>query len=261
MFRLHDTLRQNLAAVVAKQFGDVSRLGDYELAQLAHSLRNRRFLLDVRDLQTLSGFYNSPWAGRPESQDNRMELILREIERLDFTAKTDRGVVYSGAYCLATEPQLRLGSFSFDTVVSGEEKRFTGGSSGGAYQFANSRSKTVIEMTTGGQWILQNQDRLGDLGENLADCVWAFASGKFIQTLVGQVDVFISFPLFEKTYRVIETLLIFKNRRITQITYYLERGSIRKGMLPAELSGPGVAKTITRRNKTLVFRLSSGKVD
>ncbi|MBL8295836.1 MAG: hypothetical protein JNN08_28595 [Bryobacterales bacterium] len=261
MFRLHDTLRQSLAAAVSKRFGDVSRLSDYELARLAERLQDRRFLLDLRDLQTLSAFSRTPWAERPESDIDRLEVILREVEHLDFAPKADRGVLYSGAYCLSSEPQLRMGSFNFDTEVSGEEKRFTGNTSGGAYQYANSRSKTVIEMTSGGHWIKQNEDELRKLGGGLVDLVWAYASGKFVQALAGQVDVFLSYPLFEKTYRIAETLLLFKNQRVTRITYYLEHGSVRKEMLPAELSGPGVAKTVTKRNKTLVFRLSSGKVE
>lgn len=261
MLRLHDTLRQSLAALVARRFGNPSRLDDHELVQLVRQLQKRRSFLDLRDLQTLAEFSRSPWSDAPSNDDEELELILRQIDRLDFTAKTDRGVVYSGAFCLSREPELRQGRFDFDTEVSGAEKRFTGSRSAGAYQYANSRSQMVIEMTSGGQWLAQNENRLRELGESLSDCAWAFASAKFVQSLVGKVEVFISYPLFEKTYPILETLLIFKNRRITQITFFLEHGSVRKGTLPIEFSGAGVPKTLKRLNKTLIFRLSSGAVD
>ena len=90
------------------------------------------------------------------------------------------------------------------------------------------------------------------IGGQAEDAIWVRATGKFIEALSGEVEVFLGSAEFDRVLRLTPAHPIFKIPEIKRIVYYLDDAAGRIPNPPAELYTNGVVKQAF--GKQLVFR-------
>lgn len=92
-----------------------------------------------------------------------------------------------------------------------------------ATEWAESKDKLVIGMTPGGAWLDDwLEHRLpGYLDDKEKEGIWDRSSKIFVESLSGEVDVFLAYPWREKTYRSVEARPLFDNPNVTRIDFHI----------------------------------------
>jgi hypothetical protein len=216
---------------------DLSRLDNHQVRKAARAFANSGAILySLSDIRTVLAFLSE--AGIRDHIGLR-QLFDRAIPLLDFKVEPHKGLLYAGQYAtyldLRTPPDDRLT----------EEIRAAAPLPSGA------ADKTTIAHTPGGRWLLPWNLRylLGDSGE---DAVWAHATGRFVDRLIGQVEVLLPFRDFNFVMTRLPWHPLFEVPDVTTVFYYLDDDPKRLFNPPKELFGPGLVKRA--HGKTLVFQ-------
>ena len=225
---------------------EVSRLDDHQLhaasGALLHSAASLRNLLDVA---TVLAFFSRSVAG---DRIGLRQLFDRAIELLDFSVDPNAGLIYSGQYATYADMWLPP-DFRLTAQICARSNAPGIEAPTGTLQAA--QGKTVLGETQAGRWLLAWNLRYL-IGGQAEDAIWARATGRFIEALSGEVEVFLGSAEFDRVLRLTPAHPIFKIPEIKKIVYYLDDAAGRIPNPPAELYTTAVLKQAF--GKQLVFR-------
>jgi hypothetical protein len=227
---------------------EVARLDDHQVRQASRALlHSGASLRNLSDITTILTFFSGSAAG---DRIGLRQLIDRAVELVDFSVDPNRGLLYSGQYATSADPwappdkrltpQIRAGSNTPGTDAPAGTRQAAAG-------------KTTIGQTSGGRWLLRWNLRylIGGEGE---DAIWLRATGRFMEALSGEAEVFLAYAEFDRVFKGPPAHPIFKIPEIKRIVYYLDDPAGRILNPPPELFTTGVVKKAF--NKELVFRAS-----
>jgi hypothetical protein len=225
---------------------EVSRLNDHQLnAASGALLHSGASLRNLADVATVLAFFSRSVAG---DRIGLRQLFDRAIELLDFSVDPDTGLIYSGQYATYADmwqpPDIRLTA----QIRAGSN---TPGTEAPTGTIQAAKGKTVLGATDAGRWLLGWNLRYL-IGGQAEDAIWLRATGKFIEALSGEAEVFLGSAEFDRVLRFLPAHPIFKIPEIKSIVYYLDDAGGRIPNPPAELYSTGVVKQAF--GKQLVFR-------
>lgn len=248
------TWSQRVRAVLsANDSHAIWRMNDNDVAKCFHHLIGTTRFRNLNDVEVAIKFLSLE--GRAYAREFAL-LFENGVDLLSFRTAKDTGILYSGQYSSFGEHNMRGGTSSGDRRIGqliGHAADYTVKMQAVALSRAASSNKCVIDKTEGGRWLLKfNLKFFMDSQSERA--VWSKASAKFVRGLEGEVEVFLSFPEFERVFRSVEGHALFENQKITRIVYFLEHGKNRMANMPQELFGDGVVRHA--KGKELVFRVA-----
>jgi len=239
---------------------DSARMNDRQVAQAFERLIGSSSLRELEDIE-VGLEYCSDFSG---DSARRRVLIDAAVERLKFSTPPDRGILYSGQYAFDADDNRRMGTSTpaerlrprdiplgrkiaqyADEVVKMEDV---------AKRWAVANGKWTIGHTAGARWLNARplKRMIGREGES---AIWSMASVKYVNSLAGQVEIFLAYPDFARVFRSTEGHLLYKNAAVTDITYYLEHGSSR--ISSADFAELRAGKVRHAHGKKLTFKVSS----
>jgi hypothetical protein len=228
---------------------EISRLDDHQVRAASISvLHAGASLRNLADIATVLAFFSRSVAG---DQIGLRQLLERAVELLDFSVDPNRGLLYSGQYATLADPWQPPDSRLTDQIRAGSNTPGTEQTPGARQAAAG---KTAIGQTDAGRWLLRWNLRylIGGDGE---DAIWVRATGRFIEALSGEVEVFLAFAEFDRVFRALPAHPIFKIPEIKRIVYYLDDNAGRILNPSPELFNAGVVKQAF--GKELVFRATA----